>query len=160
MAKFTDFYSDPEVKDLMEKWVEHRPQQFTTFDVSKLNVVYTKKKKCRRPIKLKPVGYPFSVFIGAAYVVEVFESKWRELTPAQKKLAVLHIMCCIPEGGFDEQSSHYAKVVRPEFQMHMMEFVAAGGVPNWLDNPNVKDPFELDVTLPAPAEPVEAAPAQ
>jgi hypothetical protein len=144
MPKFTDYYSDPEVKSIMERFIEHFPGMFEGFNVDNIQVVFTKKKKARRPIRLIPVRYPQDVFIGKPYIIEVFESWWEKMTPKQKNLAIFHVMCAVPEGGFDEQSSHYAKKVRPDVEMYLREYCAAGGVPNWLENDAAKDPMEQE----------------
>jgi hypothetical protein len=144
MPKFTDYYSDPEVKSIMERFIEHFPGMFEGFNVDNIQVVFTKKKKARRPIRLIPVRYPQDVFIGKPYIIEVFEAWWEKMTPKQKNLAIFHVMCAVPEGGFDEQSSHYAKKVRPDVEMYLREYCAAGGVPNWLENDAAKDPMEQE----------------
>ena len=147
MPKFTDYYSDPEVKNIMEKFIEKFPGMFEGFNVDLINVVITKKKKSRKPIRLIPVRYPLDVYVSKPYIVEVFEQWWKDMNPKQKNLAVFHVMCAIPEGGFDEQSSHYAKKVRPDVEMYLREFAASGGVPNWLDNPNAADPMDANPML-------------
>jgi hypothetical protein len=144
MPKFTDYYSDPEVKSIMERFIEHFPGMFEGFNVDNIHVVFTKKKKARRPIRLIPVRYPQDVFICKPYIIEVFEAWWEKMTPKQKNLAIFHVMCAVPEGGFDEQSSHYAKKVRPDVEMYLREYCAAGGVPNWLENDAAKDPMEQE----------------
>jgi len=143
MPKFADYYSDPEVKSIMENFIEHFPGMFEGFNVENIYVIFTKKKKARRPIRLIPVRYPQDVFIGKPYIVEVFEAWWEKMTPKQKNLSVFHVMCAVPEGGFDEHSSHYAKKVRPDVEMYLREYCAAGGVPNWLENDAASDPMDL-----------------
>jgi hypothetical protein len=128
----------------MERFIEHFPGMFEGFNVDNIQVVFTKKKKARRPIRLIPVRYPQDVFIGKPYIIEVFEAWWEKMTPKQKNLAIFHVMCAVPEGGFDEQSSHYAKKVRPDVEMYLREYCAAGGVPNWLENDAAKDPMEQE----------------
>jgi hypothetical protein len=165
MPKFTDYYSDPEVKAIMEKFIDHFSGMFDGFNVDGIHVLFTKKKRGRKPIRLVPSRYPQDVFIGKPYIVEVFESWWNRMNPKQKNLAVFHVMCAIPEGGFDEQSSHYAKKVRPDVEMYLREFCAAGGVPNWLENDAALDPMELKpedvkiaVSMMAPEEVDEIGP--
>lgn len=141
MPKFTDFYSDPEVKSIMEKFLKHFPMLFEGFDISGINVVFTRKKKSRRAIRLVPVRYPYDVYINKPYIVEVFESKWKDMDVKRRNLAVFHIMCSIPTGGFDQTSSHYARKARPDIEMYLAEFAAAGGVPNWMENAAARDPM-------------------
>lgn len=145
MPKFIDFYSDPEVKEIMDAFIDKFPSMFDGFDVSKINVVFTKKKKSPFPVKLHSVGYPAHVFSnGNPYILEVFESWWKDMNQRQKNTSVFHAMCAIPEGGFDDQSKMYAKKLKPEVCCYMLEFAATGGVPNWFDNPLAKDPLERE----------------
>jgi hypothetical protein len=144
MPRFTDYYSDPEVKLIMEKFINKYPSIFEGFNVDQMNVVYTKGKKAKKPIRVIPVRYPYDVYVNKPYIVEVFETWWAKLSQVQKNLAVFHVMCAIPKGGFDEQSSHYAKKAKPDIEMYLTEFVASGGIPNWLENPSASDPMELE----------------
>lgn len=142
MAKFTDFRSEPEVKDIMERFIERFPEMFEGFRPDDVNVIITERKKSQVPIKLKSVTYPMDVYIGKPYIMEVFDSWWRDMNDKQKNLAVFHIMCMIPEGGFDESSDCWAKKRKPEINMFMLEFAACGGIPDWFNNPSAKDPME------------------
>jgi hypothetical protein len=165
MPKFIDFYSDPEVKEIMGAFIEKFPSMFDGFDVGGINVVFTKKKKSQFPVKLHSVGYPAHVFTnGKPYILEVFESWWKDMTQRQKNTAVFHVMCGIPEGGFDEQSKMYAKKLKPEVCCYMLEFAATGGIPNWFDNPDAIDPLareaeEIASDIPKKIDPDEALPA-
>jgi hypothetical protein len=143
MPKFTDYYSDPEVRNIMEKFIAKFPGLFEGFNVDGIHVVVTRKKKSRKPIRLRTVGYPTDVFIDRPYIVEVFDAWWTKMDVKQKNLAVFHIMCAVPQGGFDPGSSHYAKKVRPDIEMYLREFAASGGVPNWMENPAARDPFDI-----------------
>jgi hypothetical protein len=142
MARFTDYYTDGEVKDIMERFIERFPKMFEGFDVDGIGFIVTKKKKSAKPIRLLTVSYPMDAFLQKPYIVEVFESVWRPMTPKQKNLAVFHIMCAIPQEGFDESSKYFSKKVKPEITMYMREFAASGGVPNWMENPSAVDPME------------------
>jgi hypothetical protein len=162
MPKFVDYYSDGEVRDIMESIANRFPTMFEGFDADGINFVTTKKKKSHKPLKLRTIGYPMQVFIGKPYIVECFDTKWKTLDQKRKNLAVFHIMCGIPEGGFDEQSKHYGKKVKPEIEMYLMEYAAAGGVPNWMDNPEASDPMEQtpdDVSKKVPGN-IEAIPEE
>ncbi len=159
MPRFTDFYSDGEVKDIMERIVERFPDMFKGFDTESISFLTTKKKKSARPIRLLTVGYPMEALVNKPYVVEAFEARWLKLNPKQKNLAVFHIMCAIPEGGFTPGSNHYAKKVKPEITMYLREFAASGGVPNWMENPAAVDPMETTTEKMADVVPViEALP--
>ena len=142
MSRFTDYYSDGEVKDIMERIVEKFPNMFTGFDSDAFFFITTKKKKSAKAIRLIPLAYPMEAAINKPYMVETYEARWKPMNPKQKNLAVFHIMCAIPEGGMDVGSKHYGKKVRPEITMYMREFAASGGVPNWMENPAAVDPME------------------
>lgn len=162
MAKFVDFYSDREVQDIIEAFLEKFPTMFEGFDATKIGFVTTKKKgkKTGPALKLHKVAYPQNVWLSKAYIVEASEAAWKRLDPKKKNLSVFRTMCAIPMGGFDEQSKAYGKVLKPDIQMFMREFAASGGVPNWEENPAAKDPMEQtaeEVAKNIPA--VEALPA-
>jgi hypothetical protein len=142
MARFTEYYSDGEVKDIMERVIERFPDMFEGFDVDSISFITTRKKKSYKAIRLVPISYPMEAIINKPYIVETYESRWKVMTPKQKNLAVFHVMCSIPEGGFNPTSKVYGKKVKPEISMYMREFAASGGVPNWMDNPAAKDPLE------------------
>jgi len=145
MPKFIDYYSDPEPKEIMEAYCDRFDAMFEGFDVDGFNVVFTKKKKSQFPVKLHSVNFPNHVFSnGKPYILEVFDEWWKDMNQRQKNTAIFHIMCAIPDGGFDEQSKMYAKKLKPEVCCYMLEFAATGGVPNWFDNPSAKDPLERE----------------
>jgi hypothetical protein len=143
MSRFVDWSQDKEAQDIMEKFLERFPGMFDGFDTSKIGFLMTAKKKAKEPVKLHCVGYPFDVFCSSkVYIVEVFKSRWSKMDAKKKNLAVFRAMCAIPDGGFDEQSKHFAKKLQPEIRMFMKEYAACGGVPNWMENPAAVDPME------------------
>jgi len=142
MSKFVDFYSDQEVKDIMESYLGRYPEAFEGFDTSKIGFVMTKKKNARIPMKMHKVSYPENVWMSHVYIVEVFEGPWKKLDQKRKNLTVYKGMCSIPVGAFDEQSKQYGKILKPEISMFMREYAASGGVVNWEENPAAKDPME------------------
>ena len=158
-GRFSDYHSDGEIKDIMERFIKRFPGMFEGFNVDKMFFITTKKKKSRKPVKLRSLSYPVEVFAGRPYIVEAFETVWKSLDQKKKNLAVFHIMCSIPDGGFSEDSKNYGKKLKPEIEMYLREFAAAGGVPNWMENPDASDPMERtekDVSKSIPA--VEAIP--
>ena len=164
MAKFVDFYSDRDVQDIMEAYLERFPTMFEGFDTAKIGFVTTKKKTAKQDgkgaIKFHQVKYPHNVWLGKVYIVEVLESPWKKLDQTKKNLAVFRTMCKVPTGAFDESSKMYGKILKPDIQMFTREFAAAGGVPNWEENPAAKDPMKQDADDIAKATPVpEAIPA-
>jgi hypothetical protein len=142
MPKFTDYQSDQEVRDIMERFLERFPGMFEGFDPSKMGFVMTAKKKSKEPIKLHCVPYPLNVFCSHAYVVETFKTWWGRADAKKRNMAVFRTMCSVPDGGFDEMSKHFGKKLQPEIKMYMKEYAACGGVPNWMDNPAAIDPME------------------
>ena len=165
MAKFVDFYSDRDVQDIMEAYLERFPTMFEGFDTAKIGFVTTKKKNAKqdgkKAIKLHQVKYPHNVWLGKVYICEVLESPWKKLDQTKRNLAVFRTMCQVPTGAFDESSKMYGKTLKPDIQMFTREFAAAGGVPNWEENPAAKDPMKQDAGEIAKATPVvEAIPAE
>ena len=141
MAKNTDWTAAQDVCDIMEKFLERFPKMFEGFNVEQMHFILTKKKKSKMPIRIKAVGYPNYVFTGKPYVVEAFDLWWKDMTQKQRNLAVFHIMCAVPDGGFDEQSKFYGKVSKPDVNMYTLEYAASGGVINWMENPDAQDPM-------------------
>jgi len=159
MAKFVDFFSDREVQDIMEGFVERFPKIFEGFAASKIGFVSTRKKG-KHPIKLHQVKYPHNVWLSKVYIVETLDTKWKKLDQKQKNLHVFRIMCSIPNGGFDDLSKAYGKVLQPDIKMFMQEYAACGGIPNWEENPAAKDPMAQTADDVEKATPVvEAIPA-
>jgi hypothetical protein len=162
MAKFVDFYSDRETQDIMEAFLERFPTMFEGFDASKIGFVTTKKKakKTGAALKLHQVRHPHSVWLSKTYIVEAFDQIWKGLDQKRKNLSVFRAMCAIPQGGFDEQSKMYGKVLKPDIQMFMREFAASGGVVNWEENPAAKDPMaQTEDEVGRAIAPPEAIPA-
>lgn len=137
-----DWETCAEVTDIMEEFLEHYPQVFPGFDVNEIAAITTKNKRSKKPIRLVTIGYPRSTVCDRAYIVEVFDEKWKEMDKRRHRLAVFHVMLQIPEGGFDTESTRYGKRKKPEYELFMEEYAAAGGVPNWMENPAASDPIE------------------
>jgi hypothetical protein len=142
VGRYNDWKRDAEVQNIMEEFVEKFPEMFEGFDPQKLHVIHTQKKKRGKLINLRQQGYPQEVFVDRPYIVEVLDVAWSALDIKRKRLAVFHVMCSIPQGGFDPTSKFYAKKAKPDIQMFTLEFAACGGVPNWMENPAAKDPLE------------------
>jgi len=143
MAKVTDYNCSPEVNEIMVKMAEAFPKVFPGFDAQKIGCVHTNgKASSRKPLAIKSVKYPYDVYLDKVYIVEVAQETWAEMTDKQKRLAVFHTMCAVPEGAFDPQSKNYAGKKRPDYEMYAEEFAAAGGVPNWMENDEAADPLD------------------
>lgn len=146
MPRFEDYGSDPEVKDIVERYVKKFPQIFGGFKLDDIFFIVTQKKTLRGkfPIRVKTVPYPHYVSSGYAYVFETFETKWEKFNQKQKNLAVFHAMCAIPQDGFDPMSTYYGKIVKPDYEIYQYEFVVSGGIPNWQEDDKANDPMEVD----------------
>jgi len=146
MARFEDYTSDTEVRDMMDRLVARFPVVFDEFNTDDVHFITTKNKESKVPVKIHPCRYPHEVFMGRKpYIVETFEKPWLELTPKQRSLSVLHVMCAVPIGGFDTHSSNYGKKARPDFNMYRWEFKASGGHPEWMeDDALAQDPMEFE----------------
>jgi len=143
MGRISDFETCPEVGDIMEAFIERWPHVFEGFDVDGIHVVKSQRKS-KFLIKLHAVGFPNYIFGERPYIVEVYADRWDDATPKQKNIAVFHAMCGVPDGGFDEQSKNYGKKLPPDINMYMNEFVACGGIPDWMYNSEAaKDPMEI-----------------
>lgn len=144
MAKFVDYSVSPEIKDIMENIIQRFPDVFPGFDPDKIGCVHAHDKEAKKPIQLISVRYPYDVWIDKVYICSVRDATWKNMNQKQKNLAVFHIMCAIPEGGFDTESNKYSRIRRPDIQMYMEEFAACGGVPNWMENPDASDPMTIN----------------
>jgi hypothetical protein len=165
MAKMVDYYSDREVQDIMEAFLERFPMMFDGFDTAKIGFVTKKSKgkskKTGPSLKLSSVGFPDDVWMNKTYTLVASEAAWKKMDTKRKNLSVFKVMCSIPVGGFDEQSKAYGKILPPDFKMFLKEFAASGGVPNWEENPAAKDPMEQTPEEVEQALPnVEAIPAE
>lgn len=144
MARFDDYSTDSEVKDIMERLYAKFPLVFAGLKVNEIHFIKTKGKKSRFPIKIRRIGYPLEVFAGKPYLVEVFNDLWVEMNEKKKNLAVFKMICAIPEGAFDPLSKSYGKLVKPDYDMYRLEFAASGGVPDWMENGTARDPMDID----------------
>jgi len=143
MSEYTDWRQDPEVQNIMDRYVEKFPEVFEGFDPQGIHVTMTKGRK--QPLmRLHSIRHPIHVLVRRPYVLDVNDDEWQKLAPRQRNMAVFSVMCAIPQGGFDPNSDYYAKKVKPDIQMHMLAFAAFGGVPNFLENPAAIDPLERD----------------
>jgi len=137
-----DWETCAEVTDIMEEFLEHFPQVFVGFDVNEIAAIKTKSKRSKKPVRLVTITYPRTCVCDKVYIVEAFEDRWDDLDRRRKRLAVFHTMLQIPEGGFDPESKSYGKRRKPEYELFLEEYAAAGGVPNWMENPAAVDPIE------------------
>jgi hypothetical protein len=146
MPRFEDYTVDPEVKDIVERYVKKFPQIFGGFKVDDIFFIVTQKKRLsgKFPIKVKSVPYPHYVSSGFTYVFETYETKWDKLNQKQKNLSVFHAMCAIPQDGFDPLSTYYGKIAKPDYEIYQFEYAASGGVPNWQEDDSARDPMEID----------------
>jgi len=149
MAKFTDYEVRNDVSDIMETMVKSFPQVFRGFDVNQVFCVYTKDKQdFKKPLKIRPIRYPFDILATKVYIIEVADGTWKDLDQKRKNLTVFHTMCSIPEGAFDEESKYYAKVKKPDYELFAEEFSVSGGIPNWMENDSASDPMEKIERIP------------
>lgn len=164
MPRFEDFKSDPEVLNIVERFLKKYPRVFEGFNVDEVGFILTQKKKGppKQPIKVRSVTYPNFVFACKTYIFETFEKKWADLTKKQRNIAVFHAMCSIPIGGFEPASKMYGKVLKPDFQLFRQEFAATGGVADWLeDEKRARDPMEIDASeVPVPGEEEDPLPKE
>jgi hypothetical protein len=146
MPRFEDWGSSPEVRDIVEQYVQKFPYIFEGFKVDDIFFIMTKVKRVRGkfPIRAKAIPYPYNIAMGQTYVFETFETKWEDYNQKQKNLSVFHAMCAIPIGGFDPLSAYYGKMVKPDFEIYRYEYAVSGGIPDWQENNDARDPMELE----------------
>jgi len=142
MSRFPENTAAPEVKEIVEAMVEHFSVMFEGFNPDAIDYISTKVKgKKKHPIKLHARTYPDIIFHSSPYLIEIFDQNWADMDATKKNLAVFHVMCGIPLGGFDSEAKEYAKKKQPDIKMYFMEFAASGGVPNWMENSEAADPL-------------------
>lgn len=143
MSKFNDYDVKEDVNEIMEKMVETFPKVFNDFESKQIFCVHTRDKyDSKKPIRIRSVKYPFDTLIDRTYIFEVADGTWNEMDNKRKNLAVFHAMCSIPEGAFDAESKNYAKIKKPDYEIYAEEFAVSGGIPNWMENDEAKDPIE------------------
>jgi len=143
MPKSTDQETMPEVRDIMEAFIERFPGVFEGFEVNQIEFWLVRNKKSKVPMKLVAVGFPCYLSM-KPYVVLGYDGLWKEMSAKQRNLAVFHIMCAFPDGAFDEQSNYFGKKATPTIQMFMNEFAVCGGIPNWMESPDAaRDPMKV-----------------
>jgi len=135
-----------EVEEIAEKLIEKFPQVFDYFDVAQIQSVILNDKKSKVAIKTVAVKFPFNISNPKTYYAIVYDEVWKDLTTKQKNLAVFEFMCSIPSEGFNAESSSYGKIRKPDIMTYMESFVVSGGVPNWMENGDARDPLSDEVT--------------
>lgn len=142
MAKVKDFFVNSTVNEIMEKICKKFSHVFEGFDVTQISCVHTKDKvDTKKPLALKSVPYPYSVWLTHTYIIEVADKTWIELSDRQRNLAVFHTMCAFPDGAFDPESKNFGRIKKPDYEMYAEEYALTGGVANWMENEDVKDPL-------------------
>lgn len=141
MKKFEDFEVDGRINDMMDEIVGLFPNVFEGFDSSLIGSVIIREKKGTAAAKLRTVGFPWSVWIDKAYILEIFEERWKDLSEKSRYLTLLHHMCSIPKDGFNPEEKEWATKKKPDFTMFREEFIATGGIPDWETNPDARDVF-------------------
>ena len=146
MPRFEDYRSDPEVREIVEKYVKKFPRVFDGFSADDIGFIVSMKKKSKgkHPIKVRTVPYPHFVFSGKTYIFETLETKWEKMDQKKKNLAVFHAMCSIPIGGFDPGSKVYGRILKPDFELFRNEYAVAGGVADWFEDDRARDPMEVE----------------
>lgn len=144
MPKQKDYYVGPVVTEIMEKLFKNFPNVFEGFDVTQIVCVHTKdKQNARKPLTLKAVPYPYSVWMTPTYIIEVADKTWLEMSERQRNLTAFKTMCAFPEGAFDPESNNFGKIKKPDYEMYAEEFALTGGVADWMENEDVKDPLTI-----------------
>jgi len=145
MPKFTDCHTSTDVSDIMEDIIDKFPRVFPGFDLNQIGIIHSNGKKSKKnPLKIRSVRYPYDVWMSKVYIIEVADETWSEMCDKKKHLSVFHTMCAMPEGAFDAQSDNYAKIRKPDYEMYAEEFAVTGGIPNWMDNDEARDPMEVN----------------
>lgn len=141
-----DYSITMEVEEIAEKIQEKFPQVFSNFDVNGIQSVILNDKKSKFPIKTVANKFPFNISNPKVYFAIVYDEVWKDLTTKQKNLAVFEFMCSVPEEGFNAESSSYGKIKKPDIQTYMEMFAVTGGVPNWMENTQARDPLSDEIS--------------
>lgn len=141
MSKETGYHIDRDVEDIVDEIMLKYPKVFSYFEPNKIQSVILENKKSKKPIKIIPVKFPYDISCTKTYFFIVYDECWKDLNQTQRNIAVFKAMISIPEGGFIEEEKNYAKIRKPDYELYAEEFAVTGGVPNWLENPDVKDPL-------------------
>jgi hypothetical protein len=135
---------DVEVPKIVEHILKKFSTTFPRFNKDAILFLRTQRKQ-RKPLRLIPCRYPFHIITEPyCYVIETSLPVWEMLEQKQKNLAVFHIMCAIPDGGFDVDCEFFVKKRRYDYELYDEEYGAAGGIPNWMDDPDAaRDPLTI-----------------
>jgi len=145
MPKFVDFRSCPEAQNILESLLKRFGEVFEGFNPDMVDCWLTSvEKKSNVPVKVHPVRYPMSIYIEKPFVIEIFDVYWAKMDKKRKNIVMFHAMCSVSEGGFDEQSKEWGKTRKPDIKMFTEEFAVTGGVPNWIENEDARDPLVVE----------------
>lgn len=135
-----------EVRDIVERIVGYFPEIFEGFDPEGIYYFILPEKKTKsRYDAAKLVNFTFPTLLATQkpYMISVSGLTWNDLNDRQKNTLVFRLMCGIPYGGFDINSEMYAKKIKPEVNMHLMELAVTGGVVDWMDASGADDPLSV-----------------
>ena len=141
MSKFRSWEPDIEAKGIAVSLIEKYPQLFRHVDVEKVFFIRNQCKKSKVPTKITSVKYPYDIFCTHTYIIEIFDDCWGTLEKAQRNLAIAQSLFAIHVSGFEENSTCYGKIVKPDIVTYLEVTCMAGNVPNWLGNVSASDPL-------------------
>lgn len=133
MAKNVDWSEDSEAVAIAIKLVDRYPELFDGLDLSKVKFVRNLAGGGNKVGEIKACVFPFDIDSPYAYYVVISNEKWKELSDAQRNLAIMHLIYSIAPGGTDESSSGYAKCRKHDVKDYNVVLDASGGRYDWTE---------------------------
>lgn len=143
MAKNTDWREDSEAFGIAVKLQERYPDLFGELDLGKVKFIRNLSGTYTKAGELKACTFPYDISSPYAYYLIIENSYWKELSEAQRNLAVMHLLYGIAPGGTDETSNNYAKCRRHDVKDFNVVLAAAGGRYDWQEvgKTGINDPL-------------------
>ena len=118
----------PDLKDVVDKLKEAFPEKLSHIQSDRILYLCFSKRSSETKGRIGPIRSKYSVFFKKhEYLLEIHKESWLAYDIPRRLYVVLHELCHIPEGGFDDQSKEYKKVIKHDIQ-DFRELVRTYGV--------------------------------
>ncbi len=131
MAKNVEWSEDNAALGLALRLVDKYPEFFDGLDLTRIRFVRDMAGSGHKIGELKPCGFPYDIDSPYTYYIIINNLVWKELSPAQQSLAVMHFLYAIAPGGTDDASQSYAKTRKHDVKDYDVIIKAAGDRYDW-----------------------------
>lgn len=133
MAKKVDWTEDSEALAIAQKLIEKYDELFDGLDLTRIKFVRDLTSTGHKLGELKACNFPYDIDSPYAYYHIINNNRWKEMSEAQKVLAVMHLIYSVAPGGTDESSDNYAKCRKHDVKDYQVILAAAGGNFEWME---------------------------